>query len=662
MKFSVVTRMIIGFAVLFVLICALAWIGEQTVTHVTTQENIVVHRLLPMTEETNQLSGILLSSSRLVGLYTNAIKAIQRQQLKARHDQLKNLYQSTIQSLLYNAKSYPVMTQPLSDIQPLADNVFSVAERLMSLHEQLLNNKQQVQRLHQAYLSDWAYFKDDAQSVNDSVNSSQRWLTSSLMSTGVAIQQTLNKVFYESDPQKVKQELSVINSYIKSFNSKFNQLKDNVGHASDDLGPYVQSLQSLTADQGLIARMEQVGILRSQQDTLFSQLNQVIDDSLSIIQEAHQRVNQISADVAKQTQNNVESSRWWMVIGVVISLILAILVGINLVQSIRAPLKRTLNHIQRMVSGDYSQQLTVKRMDEFGLISTQLNELTVQLNQIVHSIIDDARQLEKQAEYGVQASDHTRELMSEQSQKTGTVANNMQLMAEQVREVSQRADASGESVNQVTEQTREGRSAIQKTLLMTHQLQDVMTNIVSQMSELQVRSQDIGSIVDVIENISEQTNLLALNAAIEAARAGEHGRGFAVVADQVRHLATQTQSSTQEILQVIQTLQSQSEKSVQMIQTGQQMTRECVEQVNLNDSTLQSIAEQLIITQQYSEQIMEQAREALSVVNDVSEYSQQIVQLSQQADHDASVQQKGSVALKEQSEQQLRRMDQFKLA
>ncbi|CAG9296406.1 methyl-accepting chemotaxis protein [Celerinatantimonas diazotrophica] len=662
MKLSVVTRMIIGFAVLFVLICVLAWIGEQTVTHVTNQEDIVVHRLLPMTEETNQLSGILLSSSRLVGLYTNASKSPERQRLKARHDQLKNVYQSTVQSLLHNAKSYPVMAQPLRDIQPLADKVFSVADQLMDLHEKLLNNKQQVQQLHQTYLSDWAYFKDDAQSVNDSVNSSQHWLTSSLMSTGISIQRMLNKAFYENDPQKVKQELSVIHSYIKSFNSKFNQLKDNVGQASDDLAPYAQSLQSLTAPQGLLAKMKQVGIFSSEQAALFGQLNQVIDHTLSIVREAHQRLSQISAEVAKQTQANVESSRWWMVTGVVVSLILAILVGINLVQSIRDPLKRTLSHIQRMVAGDYSQQLTIKRMDEFGLISTQLNELTVQLNQIVRSIIDDASLLEKQAEDGVQACDHTRELMSTQSQKTETVANNMQLMAEQVREVSQQADASGELVTSVTEQTREGRAAIQQTLSMTTQLQEMMTDIVGQMSALQARSQDIGSIVDVIENISEQTNLLALNAAIEAARAGDHGRGFAVVADQVRHLATQTQSSTQEILQVIQTLQSQSEKSVQMIQTGQQMTQECVEQVNRNDSTLQSIAEQLNTTQQYSEQIMEQARQALAVVNDVSEHSQQIVHLSQQADHEASVQQDGSVALKDRSEQQLRRMDQFKLA
>ncbi|MGH9463865.1 MAG: methyl-accepting chemotaxis protein [Vicinamibacteria bacterium] len=126
------------------------------------------------------------------------------------------------------------------------------------------------------------------------------------------------------------------------------------------------------------------------------------------------------------------------------------------------------------------------------------------------------------------------------------------MMQEKVGEIAEGANRS----------VTEGQQAMSSTTEAMGEIHDVIRSSAVFVQELGGMAEDIGKIVEVIDEIPEQTNLLALNAAIEAARAGEHGLGFAVVADEVRKLAERSAKSTGEIADLVRGIQGQVRKAV----------------------------------------------------------------------------------------------------
>jgi methyl-accepting chemotaxis protein len=126
------------------------------------------------------------------------------------------------------------------------------------------------------------------------------------------------------------------------------------------------------------------------------------------------------------------------------------------------------------------------------------------------------------------------------------------------------------TAEEATEIAEAGGGAVSQTILSMGRIRDQVTTAADRVKELGQKGQEIGAIVETIDQIAEQTNLLALNAAIEAARAGEHGKGFAVVADEVRKLAERATVATREIATLIHTVRNGVDQAVKAMEVSSQ--------------------------------------------------------------------------------------------
>ena len=317
------------------------------------------------------------------------------------------------------------------------------------------------------------------------------------------------------------------------------------------------------------------------------------------------------------------------VVIVIIATGLAIFVWYGVISGMRRTMSKAIESLEGISGGDLTRKIDVNSTDEIGVLCTNINAFVEKLHDAVMKVDESSVSVL----YAANILDTT----------AGQISNDMQQVANQITsiataseemsvtssEIAQNCVMAAKSSDKADGLTKKGESIINETVDVMSRINERVKNNAETIRQLGIRSDQIGTVLELINDIADQTNLLALNAAIEAARAGEHGRGFAVVADEVRKLAERTTEATKEIGETIISMQTETRGAVSSMEEGVQEVEVGAEEAAKSGQALHEILKQIGIVTSEVNQIAVASEEQTATTNEISQNIQQVSEVMQ---------------------------------
>jgi methyl-accepting chemotaxis protein len=378
---------------------------------------------------------------------------------------------------------------------------------------------------------------------------------------------------------------------------------------------YVQDFHALVEAEKTIGLSDKDGMMGTMRDVTHS-LEANLNDFIETVDEQMLR-----------QESQVKRTLYASIIALII-FVVAVLYWLTISISRRIQ-SATFNMKQiAMVDGDLTRRMDESGRDEIAELGNAFNIFTKKIHDTLKNTAYQITALSDTGNQVKNAASETDTSMQELRENTQSVSVAIEELSSTAHDVATNASNVSASAQHANAQSDEGAVVVRDAIQAINSFASEFREASDTISALRAETDNIGSILDVIRNISEQTNLLALNAAIEAARAGEQGRGFAVVADEVRSLAHRSHESTNQIHELIENLQLGAEKAVSMINRGEKSIVDTVDKAEQAGTSLGMITESIQGINEMITQIATAAEEQSAVVSDISKNMVKIDSLS----------------------------------
>jgi methyl-accepting chemotaxis protein len=359
--------------------------------------------------------------------------------------------------------------------------------------------------------------------------------------------------------------------------------------------------------------------------------------------------------LTQQAMEQLQARVYWLLgIMLLVAIGLTAFFSIIVTRSITAPVMLGVTVLQRISSGDVSQNVPEAmcgRKDELGDLARAMQSMSENLRKLLSGIAVGVQTLAAAATELTAVAKQTASGTTSMSEKAHTVAAAAEEASANTMSIAAGMDQSSNSLASVASATEQMSATVgdisantSKARSISEQATGQAQTITEQMQKLGQAAQEIGHVTETITNISAQTNLLALNATIEAARAGTAGKGFAVVANEIKELAKQTAEATEDIKMKIAGIQNSTGtaitdigqittviKDVGMIVTS--IAAAIEEQATVTKDVAGNIAQASGGVRDANERVSQTAQVSMSIAKDIAGVNLAVTDIQQGGEH-----------------------------